>query len=152
MDEPWPGLSLLDERWAKQEEGDLGERMFHCFKSLVDQGFERCLIVGTDSPTLPLNRLEAAFAALDGPGAAVLGPTLDGGYYAVGCCDPRPDMFDQVTWSADSTLTDTMRAFERVGYRTTLLEPWWDVDEPPDLARLRRDPGIGPRTRRALGL
>lgn len=124
--------------------------MYSCFEWLASQEFDQSLIIGTDSPTLPLERLDQALAALETAHDAVLGPTEDGGYYLAGCRRPRPGMFDGVAWSAETTLADTCRAFDRVGYRTTLLAPWWDVDEPGDLERLRKDPGLGERTRRAL--
>ena len=149
-DEPWEGFAAFTGAVEIQSSGDLGMRMYSCFKRVQSLNFERSLIVGTDSPTLPLARLDEALAALDSPDSAVLGPTSDGGYYLVGCREPRKGMFEEVAWSAETTLEDTRRAFERVGYRTALLASWWDVDEPADLARLRRDSALGECTREVL--
>src|SRR3990172_9260686 len=47
------------------QKGDgLGERMKNAFKHSFDKGFERTIIIGTDSPTLPLSYIQKAFDVL----------------------------------------------------------------------------------------
>jgi len=140
-DRPWPTWEALAgrERCRIQRPGDLGARMHGCFEDLHVEGFERAVIIGSDSPTLPAERIAGALASLETQNDAVLGPTEDGGYYLVGCRRPRAEMFSGVEWSAATTLDHTIAAFEREGYRVRLLEPWWDVDTPEDLARLSPD-------------
>ncbi len=54
-------------------------------------------------------------------------------------------MFEAVSWSTASTLSETEASFAAVGYNTTLVETWYDVDEPNDVVRLADDPGAGPK-------
>ena len=42
------------------------------------------MLVGTDSPTLPVGFIEDAFERLKSADL-VLGPATDGGYYLIGC-------------------------------------------------------------------
>ena len=133
--EPWDLLAGAQVRF--QRSGDLGDRMLGCFDELAEEGFQRVLIVGSDSPTLPSAVLRDGLNALQSDDDTVLGPTEDGGFYTVGCRRPHERMFGEVAWSADTTFEQTHSAFRRVGYRTALLPEWWDVDTPQDLARLR---------------
>ncbi len=135
--EPWDLLAGRQVRF--QPDGDLGARMAGCFAELAEEGFERMLIVGADSPTLPAQILRRGLDRLRDERDAVLGPTEDGGYYAVGCLRPRRGMFAGVEWSAPTTLAETEQAFKRESYRTERLPEWWDVDTPAELARLRRE-------------
>jgi hypothetical protein len=93
------------------------------------------MIIGSDSPSLPLDYLVLGFQMLC-ECDAVLGPAGDGGYYAVGCRSPRAGMFRGVSWSTPNTLDDTLAAFGRVGLLTQLMPPWYDVDALSDLQRL----------------
>lgn len=141
-DRPWLEWEELagGVRCRLQRAGGLGERMYGAFEDLEGEGFERTLILGSDSPTLPIDYVREAFDLLETERDAVLGPTEDGGYYAVGCRIPRAAMFDGVEWSEETTFEQTVEAFERVGYRVRLLPRWWDVDLPEDLDRLRGEP------------
>ena len=46
-------------------------------------GATQVVLIGSDSPTLPVNLVEQAFSELD-KNDAVLGPARDGGYYLIG--------------------------------------------------------------------
>lgn len=139
---PWFALAGRD-RCRIQRPGDLGVRMHGALDDLHAEGFERAVIIGSDSPSLPVGYLQQALALLESEDDAVLGPTEDGGYYLVGCRGPRAAMFEGVRWSEETTLDETVRAFEHAGYRVRLLPRWWDVDLPEDVDRLRGEP-LGP--------
>ena len=136
-DQEWPGFLKLagPGRVGLQRGADLGEKMLHCFEELSQQGYCRMLIVGSDSPTLPPDYLRAGFKRLGGVDA-VLGPSQDGGYYAVGCRSAKAGMFEDVSWSTASTLTETERAFERAGLTSERLPAWYDIDTIENLRRL----------------
>lgn len=133
-----------------QPEGDLGERM----AAALDEGhrrYERVVIIGSDVPTLPLGLVVAAFDALD-RSTLVLGPSNDGGYYAIGATNDTRLSFAGVRWSTPSALVDTLEA--NPGARARLLSPWYDVDDAQDLAILRAhlsaSPKAAPATARCL--
>ncbi|MBM4086178.1 MAG: glycosyltransferase, partial [Planctomycetes bacterium] len=67
--------------WFHEQAGrDLGERMVDAFKTAFEEGFRRVVILGADSPTLPVRYVNHALQALRKVDV-VLGPALDGGYY-----------------------------------------------------------------------
>ena len=79
-----------------------------------------------------------------------LGPTDDGGYYAISARRFHRAMLDGVGWSTHTALADTKRAIEACGLSVTLGPQWWDVDEPRDLERLRATPELPRNTARAM--
>ena len=136
-DEAWPSGDepAPRENCGIQQGSDLGERMLHCFEELQARGHDRVVIVGSDSPTLPIAYLEKGLERLRDTDA-VLGPSEDGGYYAVGCRKAVARMFAGVPWSTASTRAETERAFEREGLRCETLPDWYDIDTETDLRRL----------------
>jgi uncharacterized protein len=142
-DELWDiGHRLPGNPAARLQRGDdLGARMFHCLENLTRAGHQLSMIIGGDSPSLPLDHLLQGFRMLC-ECDAVLGPAGDGGYYAAGCRSPRAGMFRAVSWSAPSTLDDTLAAFGQVGLLTQLMPPWYDVDVLSDLQRLAAEPQL----------
>jgi uncharacterized protein len=147
---------IIDGRIAllPQVDGDLGRRMAAFFTTQLAAGASRVVLLGTDSPTVPLDHIEQAFAAL-AEADLVLGPATDGGYYLVGCARRVPPVFDGVAWGTADVLRQTVDRLADPGYRLALLPPWYDVDTPDDYRFLRAhlaalvrsgvDPGL-PRT------
>jgi rSAM/selenodomain-associated transferase 1 len=133
-------------RTALQSPGDLGARMLRCFEQLHQQGFDRMLIAGSDSPTLPADRFAQGLELLS-EFDAVLGPCEDGGYYAVGCRRPHPRMFDRIQWSTAEAFRETREAFHAVGYSIGVLPGWYDVDTTVDLRRLAKEAALPQHTR-----
>lgn len=134
-----------------QPAGDLGERLDGIMTRLTTtRGYERVLIVGADSPTLPWPTLMALHERLD-THAFCLGPAEDGGFWGLGARIWQPGVLDGVPWSHPDTLAETRARLETVG-ALALAPPWYDVDEPSDLARLRADSGLPycPRTNRLV--
>jgi rSAM/selenodomain-associated transferase 1 len=142
--------NLAGAQFRLQQGASLGERMLQCFTGLHAAGYGPLLILGSDSPLLPAAAL-ATWPALLVSAPALLGPTTDGGYYAVGCREPHPRMFEDVPWSTAATFTGTVAAFRRLGWEPALLPAHYDVDTPADLARLASEPSLPPHTRLALG-
>ncbi|HEV3079847.1 MAG TPA: TIGR04282 family arsenosugar biosynthesis glycosyltransferase [Gemmataceae bacterium] len=143
---------------APQGEGDLGCRMTAYFAEQFRTGATRVMLVGSDSPTLPIAYIQDGFAMLDSHDV-VLGPATDGGYYLVGCAREAPAIFANIPWGSSQVLRDTVGAIAGAGCRLALLPPWYDVDTLDDwrmlqghVAALRQaglDPGI-PHTERLL--
>jgi uncharacterized protein len=121
---------------APQSEGDLGRRMAGFFTAQLEAGAEAVVLVGADSPTLPIAYVEQAFEELR-RADVVLGPASDGGYYLVGCGQCLPPIFDGVAWSTNHVLADTIARLSDPSWLLALLAPWYDVDTPDDWALLR---------------
>jgi glycosyltransferase A (GT-A) superfamily protein (DUF2064 family) len=90
----------------------------------------------SDSPTLPVDCLVAAFAALD-DAEVVLGPCDDGGYYLIGLTQPAPRLLREVPMSTPTVAADTLALATEAGLQVKLLPLWYDVDNLATLNRLR---------------
>jgi rSAM/selenodomain-associated transferase 1 len=123
------------ELWA-QSDGPLGKRIEGFIADCLRQGAERVVLIGTDSPTLPLDFIRSAFDQLN-QADVVLGPATDGGYYLIGCAGGLPPIFANVPWSSSRVLQDTVALAEQANLRLALLPPWYDVDTQEDCQMLR---------------
>jgi rSAM/selenodomain-associated transferase 1 len=113
-----------------QPRGDLGRRMARCMRP-----FPIAILAGSDIPDLRPADIAAAIRAL-GRAQAVFGPAEDGGFWLVGLGPRRPARpFDDVRWSSEHALSDTLRNFR--GRRVATLRRLQDVDTAEDLARWR---------------
>jgi rSAM/selenodomain-associated transferase 1 len=127
-----------------QQGADLGARMEHALRTELAQGAQAVIIVGTDSPTLPVRYLQEARAQLTGGATqVVLGPASDGGYYLIGASQPVPELFaDGMKWGTSSVLATTLQRLrehqqQHPQLRCHLLPFFYDVDTPSDLRLLR---------------
>jgi hypothetical protein len=121
-----------------QEGDDLGQRMDRLSRRLLAAGHPAVAIIGTDTPTLPVSILADALDRLAGGHAdLVLGPSEDGGYYLIGMRRPLPGIFADIAWGGPTVLADTRERAAGLGLKVSLLQSWFDVDTPEDLARLR---------------
>lgn len=116
----------------------LGERLVSAFDHLLsaDALSGPAVVIGSDSPDLPLSTLKRAFRKLKHHDVA-LGPAADGGYYLVGLRQPQPALFDGISWGTDSVLAQTLAAVEREGLTLATLPLWYDVDSAAGLRALR---------------
>ena len=125
-----------------QPEGSLGDRLEMAFNRAFDEGVDCAVAVGSDHPTLPLDFVVRAFDALVG-GPVALGPSLDGGYYAVGLRGsawPRArGLFAGAPWSTSGLFAWTRARAASLRLDCAELPPWYDVDRPADLARMAGD-------------
>jgi rSAM/selenodomain-associated transferase 2/rSAM/selenodomain-associated transferase 1 len=139
----WSGVRRL------QCSGDLGRRMYTTLSDALAAGRPFALIIGSDSPTLPAHFLVELVELLHAKADVVLGPTRDGGYYAIGCRRVHAEMFAGVTWSSATTLAQTLDALRRCGLTAAVGPEWFDVDEPEDLELLEGN-RVGACTHQAL--
>jgi rSAM/selenodomain-associated transferase 1 len=119
-----------------QQGYDLGERMEQTFRHLAAQGFRRRIIIGTDSPTLPLTIIQEAFRQLEDHNL-VLGPSHDGGYYLIGLSSEIPPIFNGIPWGTQQVLTQTLQRINESAIPMYLLPFWYDVDTFEDLSFLK---------------
>src|SRR5215510_11518674 len=144
-------------QYLPQRGNGLGERLVNIFADLLHDGFSNVVIMDSDSPTLPTVYLQEAFTLLSDSGNnAVFGPCSDGGYYLVGARAVHRGLFENITWSTSSVLTETLAQARFHKLNVTLLPAWYDVDNGADLHKLavelgRLDGNAGvPRTQAFL--
>ncbi len=134
-------------RLCAQQGPDLAERMCRAFQQHAEEGYERIVLRGTDSPTLPDATVAAAFSRLESA-PVVLCPDRDGGYNLIGLREPSDPLFD-LELSTATVLDRTLARARELGLGVELLPPHHDVDRFEDLARIRTDERT-PRTARWL--
>jgi len=151
-------LSLAPQGFAliPQAGSDLGDRLHRLSAILLERGHPAAVIIDSDTPTLPTTFLMDATARLQSETTdMVLGPTEDGGYYLIGLKRPCRALFDGIPWSSSAVLSETLQRASAQRLRVSTLPPWFDVDTPDDLVRLRHDlatngNALAPHTRGCL--
>lgn len=127
----WNGARLV------QCDGDLGQRMLDCIARLQEQGRQRIVLIGSDTPHLPLSAIRSAFSSLERH-ELHLCRTADGGFNLIGAgAALSSKLFENVTWS-------TERVFDQVAANAAALHMKWshvsdgqdDVDTISDLENL----------------
>ena len=126
---PWRDLPRL-----AQGDGDLGARMRRIYDCLRAR-HGAALLIGADAPQLQATDLHAACRALT-TADAVIGPSVDGGFWLVGGRVALPDAaWDATPWSQADTRERFVDALGAVALAT--LRTLRDVDERDDLPALR---------------
>jgi hypothetical protein len=122
--------------YVPQKGDNLGERMKNAFTYSFEKGSKRTVIIGTDSPTLPLSYIQKAFDALKEV-PVTIGPTFDGGYYLIGLSEQNAAIFDGVDWSTSRVFSQTLTRIQAINKQLYVLPPWYDVDTSDNLEFLR---------------
>ncbi len=115
----------------QQRGEDLGERMEHAFELLLQQGYKKVLIIGTDCFELNSGIIEQAFESLE-HSDAVIGPSADGGYYLLGIKKIYPFLFADKAWSTDQVLLATINNFTEHQISYVPLPVLNDIDTEAD--------------------
>ena len=125
-------FSLLPQR------GDeFGERLFFAVEDLFRCGFDSMCLIDSDSPTVPAENFKQAVELLStSEDCVVLGPSDDGGYYLIGMKKPHRHLFEQIDWSTERVLNQTMQRANKIGLEVKLLRTGYDVDDDASLRRL----------------
>jgi rSAM/selenodomain-associated transferase 1 len=123
-----------------QRGNGFGERLCYAARDLLKLGYESVCLIDSDSPTLPTFLLEAAADALARSGdRVVLGAADDGGYYLIGVKQDHPELFENIDWSTERVLDQTIRQAGSIRLPVEVLLEWYDVDDAVSLRKLYRE-------------
>lgn len=117
-----------------QSKGDLGERMNTAIQNIKNQGYEKVIVLGSDCAEINAKDIDKAFDKLN-TNDYVLGPALDGGYYLIGMNEVSPTLFQNMKWSTENVLSDTVARINAKNCTHSLLEAKSDIDFEEDLKR-----------------
>ena len=120
-----------------QTGGDLGQRMAGFFAEGLKAN-SKVILIGSDTPDIAPSRIQQAVETLDKKDV-VLGPCQDGGYYLIGMRKMVPEIFTGIPWSTGKVLENTVDILNKLQIEFGLLPTMQDVDELPNLKRLRDD-------------
>jgi glycosyltransferase A (GT-A) superfamily protein (DUF2064 family) len=66
----------------------------------------------------------------------VLGPSDDGGYYLIGLKQMHHRLFEEIDWSTERVLAQTLKRAAEIGVEVHQLPSGFDVDDRASLRRL----------------
>lgn len=118
-----------------QSGGDLGARMFNALNDACGRGASAA-IMGCDVPHCPPETFRTAHAFL-AQGRAVIGPSIDGGYYLVGINPPHPECFERIDWGGGKVFDTTLKRAAKAGIDLIVLQQLNDFDTASDIETLR---------------
>ncbi|MGC4960444.1 TIGR04282 family arsenosugar biosynthesis glycosyltransferase [Gordonia sp. DT101] len=121
------------------QRGDtFGERLRNAHVDAAALGVDRVLQIGMDTPQVTRRDLKSGLRLLR-TGTAVLGPAVDGGWWALGLVGARgADVLPGVPMSTPETRVGTEGALRRDGLVVRPLRTLVDVDRPDDVAVVAR--------------
>ena len=116
------------------------ERLIFAITDLLALGFESVCLINSDSPTVPPSVFAQAARVLSKQeDVVVLGPSDDGGYYLIGLKKLHRSLFENIAWSTERVLEQTIERAQESALEVHLLPPWYDVDDSATLHRLCRE-------------
>ncbi len=121
------------------ESSCLGERIHHAFDHSFAEGYQHVSIIGTDCISITPTILHQLFK----PNHSMIGPTYDGGYYALSLqakhFSNEPEslnrLFFTINWSSPSTYQDTLDAAQAIDLELQPLPKLHDIDYLEDWER-----------------
>jgi len=145
--------ALTEHMHAFPQQGtDFGARLYHAFQWMHDQGYQRTIVIGSDSPQISSKIIMQAQKGLE-KADVVLGPADDGGYYLIAMRRPY-DVFRGIPMSTSVVAQKTIELAQSQGLKVHTLEHLFDIDELPDLLRLAQlletDSSLAPETAKYL--
>src|SRR5579859_39087 len=132
--EPFERVYLPTDGVWIQPEGTLDQRIEAILKKAL-QLTPLAFAIGADSPGLPVRHIEEARRLMVSHDA-VVGPSMDGGFYALGVKRYPDGLLQGVEWSQRATLEQTMIRLRQYGLSLALLPEWFDVDTVHELLHL----------------
>ena len=93
-----------------QVEGDLGTRMKSAFEVQFEEGYEKVILIGSDTPHISKEIFDLTMTKLS-TNEIVIGPSLDGGYYLIAFNHTtfNKEVFEEISWSTSSVLEQTLQ-------------------------------------------
>jgi rSAM/selenodomain-associated transferase 1 len=118
----------------QQHGNDFAERLHNVCADLTDAGAREVVIIGSDSPHLPVAWVARAFGIV-ARGEVALGPAEDGGYYLIGvhARPSPPNLFLGIQMSTAHVLSETLGRAAALALPVRLLPTTFDVDEADSL-------------------
>jgi uncharacterized protein len=116
-----------------QEGYELGDRMDNAIQKLLNKGYSKVILIGSDIPSLQSEDIKKAYEELE-DNDICLGPTNDGGYYLVGMKKRCKDIFgNDLKWGYKSVFEVTVSIANNLGLRVGLTTKLSDIDEKEDI-------------------
>lgn len=133
----YPNLDLINQTFGDfdnflQVEGNLGIKMQKAFEEQFDKGYEKIVLIGSDTPHISNDIINESFERLNS-NDIVLGPSFDGGYYLIAFNKQtfNAEVFKNISWSTSRVLEQTLQKVHKK--KVYLLQELNDIDILEDL-------------------
>ncbi|MBC8183875.1 TIGR04282 family arsenosugar biosynthesis glycosyltransferase [candidate division KSB1 bacterium] len=111
---------------------NLGDKMHNAFVENFKSKYKKVVLIGSDIPTLDVTTVIRAFTSLDNHDVT-LGPCIDGGYYLIGLNKPDAALFQDIEWSTERVLQQTINKVKNRALELNQLELKYDIDRYSDI-------------------
>ena len=125
-------INLPEIKHLAQSGDDLGIRMLNAFKDSISLKYAKTVIIGTDCLEINNNIISKSFYLLD-DSDLVLGPATDGGYYLIGLKSVVETIFQDIHWSTEKVLKQTINKAKEIKLSYKFLDFLSDIDTLEDL-------------------
>jgi rSAM/selenodomain-associated transferase 1 len=105
----------------------LGDKIVDAFAQVFSSGADKAVIIGTDCIDVSSETITQAINSLEEVDV-VLGPAMDGGYYLLGLNNHIPEIFQEIEWSTDRVLNQTLERIKDKKLSFELLKTLKDID------------------------
>lgn len=117
-----------------QSGDDLGERMFNGIWQAL-QVYKYCIVIGTDAPSLDVEKIRQVIENLHAGTEVVLVPAEDGGYVLISMRHAHAFLFQEISWGGAAVMQQTTIKLSKNHISFETLAPCWDVDRLEDYQR-----------------
>lgn len=133
LTEPSQHALFRDECVEYQQGYKLGEKMFHALSNALSSDYNKVILMGSDCLDLNHTLLNKVCNKLE-QHDLVLIPAVDGGYVLIAAKNSiHPTLFEDIEWSSENVLKQTLERAMTCGINTFILNPLRDIDRVADL-------------------
>ncbi len=143
----YEGAIAKQDMWAEngyyqllQKHTDLGKKMHDAFETILEKGYKKVVIIGSDCIELTSEIIEESFLRLSHYDV-VIGAANDGGYYLLGMKQLQADLFMNKQWSTNEVYEATINDFKKTGLSYYELPVLIDIDTEEDWKLVSRGTG-----------
>jgi len=119
-------------QYLPQTGNTLGDRISSAFMKVYSSGADKAVIIGSDCIDVNRETINEAMGSLQDVDV-VLGPAEDGGYYLLGLKRHIPEILQEIDWSTDRVLGQTLEKIKEKKLKYELLKTLKDIDTVEDL-------------------
>lgn len=136
---PFNKVNLMEDMLGKNQYKEqigktLNQKMQNAIFDVLDLGYDRVILIGSDIIGMDKKYINNAFNILDEKDI-VIGPTEDGGYSLIGMKDKIKSPFDEEKSSHRKVLDNLIERIEKENLSYFLLEALYDIDDSNDFNR-----------------
>ena len=112
---------------------NLRERIVNAFRDHFKKGYKEIVLIGSDSPTIPLKYIRKAFFELR-KNDFVIGPCCDRGLYLIGARNKKTlEIFRNIQLETGEDVSIILKKINSMNISFTMLPFWYDIDTIDDL-------------------